>query len=156
VPAQAPDAVDSVVAVEIVGEPSETALPANLAFGKPVQTSSVWPGREQELNPAHVTDGRLDTLWAAEEKARTGWVQVDLQEEHTVSHVLLSDTPYGRTRGFDLEANVDGDWKMLSMGTTIGDRLWLSFPPVKARLFRLNIREASDTPTLAEFQVFGQ
>jgi alpha-L-fucosidase len=155
VPAQAPDPVDSVVAVEVEGVPS-LALPTNLALGKPVQVSSVWPGREEELNPAHTTDGRLDTLWAAEEKARSGWVQVDLQAPQEVAHVLLSDAPYGRTRSFDVEAQVDGDWKVLTTGTTIGDHLWLSFPPVKAQLLRVNIRKAADTPTLAEFQVFGE
>jgi hypothetical protein len=32
----------------------------------------------------------------------------------------------------------------------------LDFPPVEARLFRLNIRKVGDTPTQAEFQLFGK
>jgi alpha-L-fucosidase len=155
-PAQAPDLIDTVVALEIDGQPEMTALSQNLAVDKPVEVSSVWPGREDELNKTHITDGHLETLWAAEESARSAWVKVDLQKEFKVSEAMLSDAPYGRTRAFDLEAQIDGEWKKIAEGTTIGDKLYLSFPPVKAQLFRLNIRKASDTPTLAEFQLFAQ
>jgi alpha-L-fucosidase len=155
-PKQSPDPIDAVVAVEIEGAPQVLPLPKNLSAGKPVEVSSVWPGREKELNQAHITDGKPDTLWAAEEKARSAWVILDLQKECEVSEVALSDAPYGRTQAFDLEAQVGGEWKKLVEGSTIGDALQLEFAPVKARLFRLNIRRASDTPTLAEFQLLGK
>lgn len=129
--------------------------PKNLALGKPVEVSSFWPGREEELNKTHITDGNPATLWAAKEEARDAWVIVDLQQECEVSRAMLSDAPYGRTQAFDLEAQVGGEWRKVAEGSTIGIKLNLEFPPVKARFFRLNIRKASDTPTLAEFQLFG-
>jgi alpha-L-fucosidase len=154
-PAQAPDTIDSVVVVELEGAPQVTAQPKNLSLGKPVEVSSVWPGRK-ELDKSHITDGKLETTWAAEEKAREAWVIVDLQSECEVSEAMLSDAPYHRTRAFDLEAEVAGEWKTIASGKTIGDELQRTFAPVKARRFRLNIRKASDTPTLAEFQLFGK
>jgi alpha-L-fucosidase len=129
--------------------------PKNLALGKPVEVSGFWPGREEELNKTHITDGNPATLWASNEEARDAWVTVDLQKECEVSQAMLSDAPYGRTQAFDLEAQVGGEWRKVAQGTTIGIKLYLEFPPLKARLFRLNIRKASDTPTLAEFQLFG-
>ncbi len=129
--------------------------PKNLALGKPVEVSSFWPGRQEELNKTHITDGNRATLWASEEKARDGWVTVDLQQECEVSEAMLSDAPYARIQAFDLEAQVGGEWKKVAEGSTIGSKLSLEFAPVRARLFRLNIRKASDTPTLAEFQLFG-
>jgi hypothetical protein len=134
----------------------DVSVMPSLSQGKPVEVSSVWPGREDELNKSHITDGKLDTIWAAEESARSAWVTVDLQATQEVSAAMLSDAPYGRTQAFDLEAQVDCGWKKIAEGTTIGDGLNLSFPPVKAQLFRLNILKASDTPTLAEFQLFGK
>ncbi len=80
---------------------------------------------------------------------------MDLQQECEVSEAMLSDAPYGRIQAFDLEAQISGEWKKVAEGSTIGSKLYLEFAPVKARLFRLNIRKASDTPTLAEFQLFG-
>ncbi len=130
--------------------------PKPLSLGKPVEVSSVWAGRQKELTPTHITDGDLETTWAADEKARDGWVILDLQEEHAVAEALLSDAPYGRTQVFDLEAQVNGEWKKIASGTAIGPELRIAFPPVKARRFRLNIRKASATPTVAEFQLFGQ
>jgi alpha-L-fucosidase len=132
----------------------EVPEPKNLALGKPVEVSSVWPGREQELNKTNITDGNSDSTWAAEEKARDGWVTVDLQSEREVDGAMLSDAPFNRTQSFNLEAKVGDEWKKLTEGTTIGKELYLDFKPVKARLFRVNIRKTSDTPTLAEFQLF--
>jgi alpha-L-fucosidase len=155
--AQNLDPIDAVIALEIEGEPKLLAVASqNLAEGKPVEVSSVWPGRENELNKSHITDGDTGTLWAAAQADRSGWVQVDLQKECDVSRASLSDAPYGRTRAFDLEARVNGEWKKVAEGTRIGENLNLSFTPVKAQLFRLNIRNASDTPTLAEFQLFAK
>jgi alpha-L-fucosidase len=134
----------------------EVSTVPSLSQGKPVEVSSVWPGREVELNNLHITDGKLYALWAAEESARSAWVTVDLRTVQEASSAMLSDAPYGRTQAFDLEARVDGDWKKIAEGTTISDRLSLSSPLVRAQLFRPNIRKASDTPTLAEFQLFAQ
>ncbi len=113
-------------------------------------------GNEDHLNKAHIADGKLDTIWATEEKARTGWAIVDLEQEHEVSQATLSDAPYGRTQEFDLEAQVGGEWKKIASGTAIGNDLRLDFEPVKARRFRLNLRKASDTPVVAELQLFGK
>ena len=160
-PSEAPDPIDTVVVLETDG-PAQAATPRNLALGKPVEVSSFWPGREDELNKSHITDGKLDTLWAAEKSARSAWVTVDLQTTQEVSAAMLSEAPYNRIEAFDLEAQVAGEWEKIAEanplveGTVIGEGLNLSFPPVKARLFRLNIRKASDTPTLAEFQLFGK
>jgi alpha-L-fucosidase len=157
-PAQAPDPIDTVVALELA-DPAQPVEPVtsdeNLALGKPVEVSSVWPNRPA-LDAVHVTDGKGDTFWGAEQSARTGWVKVDLQAEHTVTDIMLSDAPFSRTQAFTVEAQVGGKWKQIAEGTTIGDGLVFSFPAVKAQVFRVNILKAKDTPTLSEIQIFGK
>ncbi len=129
----------------------------NLSRGKPVEVLQFLGGDARtNLSKTHITDGDGATIWAAEPNARAAWVTVDLQKEREISEAMLSDVPYGRTQQFDLEAQVGGQWKKLAGGATIGNRLDLSLVPVKARRFRLNIRKASDTPTLAEFQLYGE
>lgn len=156
VPTQELDPNDTVIALKISNPLMLAEVSLNLAKDKPVAVSSVWVGREDELNKSHITDENMDTLWAAEPTARTAWVTVDLQAVHEVSSALLSDAPYGRTQAFSLEAQVNGAWEKISEGSKIGDNLYLVFSPVKAQLFRLNILKANDTPTLAEFQLFGK
>ena len=156
VPSAAPDAIASVVVVEIEGPVAMVPAPKNLALGKLVTVSGEWASREKELSKTHANDGDFETLWAgADEKARAGWVQIDLGEVHEVTAVLLDDHTYNRTKKFEVQAQVDGAWQTLVTGTTIGSRKRETFSPVKARLFRLVIQESSDTPTVNEFQIFG-
>ena len=71
------------------------------------------------------------------------------------NEIRVSDAPYGRIRAFELEAEVAGGWKPVATGTNIGARLRIAFAPTRARRLRLLIHDATDTPTLAEFQIFG-
>jgi len=154
-PATPPDYIASVVVVESDGPLAVFPAPKNLALGRPVTVSGEWPGREKELSKSHVNDGDFDTIWAgADAKARDGWVQIDLGEEHDVEAVLLDDHTYNRTRKYKVQAQVGGQWQTLSAGTTIGSRKRDTFPPVRARLFRLVIQESTDTPAVNEFQIF--
>jgi alpha-L-fucosidase len=127
-----------------------------LSKDKPATVSGVWPGREDaDLKVVHINDGNFDTLWAGPEASRDGWVQIDLGEEREVEAVVVDDHSYNRTRKFEVQAQVGGEWTALATGTTIGSRKHLDFAPVKSRLFRLAIQEATDTPVVNEFQIFG-
>jgi hypothetical protein len=48
-----------------------------------------------------------------------------------------------------------GGWNKIASGTTIGPGLRLPADGPRASALRLNLRKTSDTPTLAEFQVFA-
>ena len=128
--------------------------PRLVSQGCPVTVSSFWYGRP-ELSFAHVTDGKPDTIWATAEPERKATVTVDLGQSRRVSEVRLSDAPYGRTRRFDLEVETASGWRRVGSGTTLGSDLRVKFDEVAATRVRLNIHEATDTPTLAEFQVYG-
>ena len=105
---------------------------------------------------AAINDGDFDTLWGAPGAARAGWVQVDLGQVSTVVSVTLDEGPYYQhCKKFEVQAQVDGQWKTLVGGEHIGPRKHLSFEPVKAQLFRLNILEADAPPRLAEFRLYG-
>ena len=151
----APDPIASVVVVELDGALALAPVRKNLALSKPVTVSGEWPGRPS-LKKECANDGDPATLWAgADEKARDGWVSIDLGAEHQVDEVLLDDHSYNRTRKYEVQAQVSGKWKTLVTGTTIGSNHRLTFPPVKARVFKLVIQEAIDTPVVNEFQLFG-
>ena len=155
VPATAPDPIASVVVVELDGPLAVLPAPKNLALGKEVTVSGEWKGREEELSKHHANDGDFNSIWAgADAQARAGWVQIDLGAAQEVAAALLDDHSYNRTQKFEVQAQVGGAWKTLASGTTIGSRKRVTFPPVTARLFRLNILEATDTPVVNEFQLF--
>ena len=58
-----------------------------------------------------------------------------------------------RTRLFELQSDEAGEWKTFYQGTTIGGDFEAAFHRVTARRFRLNILDAIDGPTIAEFQL---
>jgi alpha-L-fucosidase len=154
-PENAPDSVASVIAIEIEGEPKPLKAPENISKGIRPEVSSFWPGREAQLDARFITDGDPNSMWAAEEAARSATVTIDLGAEREITGILLSDAPYGRTQEFDLEAKTAGGWNKIASGTTIGAGLRLAADGPRATALRLNLRKTSDTPTLAEFQAFG-
>ena len=161
-PDHAPDAIASVVAVEIDGNPT-VILPAKpVSMGKPVTASAEWPGRTG-LKKEHVTDGKTNTIWAGPENSREGWLQVDLGTECLVDSILLSEgKTYTRCRKFSVQAEVDGQWKTIASGEGIGALKELAVQPVKARLFRLAIatgtppNQPDGEPVIAEFRIFAK
>jgi alpha-L-fucosidase len=153
-PQNAPDPVVSVIAVDIEGDPKPLAPPRLVTKDKPAMVSSIWPGREEELSPTHITDANSKTIWAAKKEDRQATVTLDLGEDVAICEIRLSDAPYGRTKEFEVEAKTVNGWKKIAEGTSIGPNLHLSVDDLRTSSVRLNIKKASDTPTLAEFQVF--
>jgi alpha-L-fucosidase len=62
---------------------------------------------------------------------------------------------YGeRIRRFQLEYKVGDEWKVTLPGTSVGQDYTRHFPPVTAQQVRLHILEATEGPTIWEFQLF--
>ncbi|MFM7181196.1 MAG: alpha-L-fucosidase [Verrucomicrobiales bacterium] len=156
VPESAPDPVAAVIAVEIDGEPRLSPTPRLVSAGIRPEVSSFWPGREAQLDAKFITDGDPNTMWAAGEHERSASVVIALGEPQPLAKILLSDAPYGRTLEFDIEAKTADGWMPVAKGTTIGNSLRVPVDGIRAEAVRLNIRKASDTPTLAEFQIFSR
>ena len=59
-----------------------------------------------------------------------------------------------RVRKFAIEYWQDGQWKPCYRGENLGASLDATFEPVIAQRVRLNITEATDGPTIWEFELF--
>jgi alpha-L-fucosidase len=160
-PPVAPDPIASVVAVEIEGTPEVIKPVPPITQNKPVTASGEWSGRAT-LEKEHANDGNPETLWAGPENSREGWVQIDLGQERLVDAAKLSEgTLYKRCTAFSVQAQIGGEWKTIASGTDIGPNKPLTFPQVKARLFRLTVKTGTPAgqpdgePIIAEFQLFG-
>jgi len=77
---------------------------------------------------------------------------VDLGSPVTFSRVAIKEA-YDRVRRFELQYKDGATWKTFLEGTRIGEDHTKDFDPVTAQLVRLNILEATDGPTLWEFQL---
>jgi len=135
----------------LIKNPPPSPPPA-VSKGKPAKASSVW-GSGYEADKA--VDGDEGTRWGAAPDARSGWLEVDLGKVTTVTSALIDEAGYGRVRKFSIEAKQGDTWTVLASGTAAGDKKTIQFKsPAKAQLFRLNILEAGEVPTIGEFQLF--
>lgn len=83
---------------------------------------------------------------------KQGWLEVDLGNDKRFDTVVIQEG-WGRIQRFDLQVKDGERWRTLLEGTTVGLHFVRQFALTSARFIRLNIHEASDVPTIWEFQL---
>lgn len=123
---------------------------------KPARASSTWKN-ETTYGPAAAFDGDPNTRWGAAENSRSGWLEVDLGKPTRLGHVVIDEGSWDRVRSFEIQAKQEDVWRTLATGTTIGPNKAISLAPTTtAQILRLNILQASEVPTILEFEAFEQ
>ena len=91
-------------------------------------------GDDPQFSASKLTDGDRNTYWAANDDVRTCELTVELGKATALNHVRLQEyIQLGqRIEGFAVDARVDGAWKEIATGTTIGPRKILRTPTVTA------------------------
>ena len=82
-----------------------------------------------------------------------GWLEVDLGKPLTFRKAAISEAFSPRVQSFELQAKQGDTWKTFHTGTTLSANAQVSFNPVTAQFVRINILQASDGPTIREFQL---
>jgi len=130
------------------------SLPSgSVAFGKKASASNVFRNMPQH-NPDKAFDDDPDTRWATDAGTKQAWIEVDLGEPATVSSAMIDERTWNRVKKFELQYKDKEKWKTIVEGATIGEKKELSFTSVTARIFRLNILEANEGPTIWEIQLY--
>jgi len=132
-------------------DPKRELLPV-LSSGKPARASTEWG---TGYRAAQAVDDDPDTRWGAAQNSRSGWLEVDLGAEQSIGSVEIWEINFPRTESFSVEVRQGDAWLEVARGTTVKGRKKIPFAPVKARLVRLVIHEASEVPTLEEFRVLA-
>jgi alpha-L-fucosidase len=131
----------------VVGRPS-------LARGAQAAASNVYLN-EPAYAPAKAFDGDSQTRWATDAGTRQAWLEVDLGRPRTFSRAAIDEWAPGgrRVQSFELQCLSGEEWKVFLKGTTIGPDCEQKFPPVTAQHVRLNILDATEGPTISEFEL---
>lgn len=81
---------------------------------------------------------------------------IKLSEKQPVNYYMIQeDVKYGqRIRDYKIEAKVDGKWKAICNGTSVGHKRIESFEPVETDAIRLVVKECLDTPVVINFSVY--
>ncbi|MEI7900811.1 MAG: discoidin domain-containing protein [bacterium] len=125
------------------------APPMPITYGGRASASGIW-------NPEYAADKAFDgspaTRWGGAENSKDGWLEIDLGKPKRFSKATINEG-WGRTRKFELQIKVDGQWQTIHKGTAIGADYSATFKPVTAQYVRLMILEAIDVPTIWEFEL---
>jgi len=110
--------------------------------------------RDPAYGPDKAIDGEDDTRWATDGGTKQAWLEVDLRQPVTFNSVEIDEAYAGRVRSFELQYRDGEQWKTFYRGTTLGERFSAQFDPVTGQHVRLSVLDASDGPTITEFQLF--
>lgn len=104
-----------------------------------------------------VIDNNKDSYWSTDDAVTAASLTIDLGKPTMVNRFLVQEyIRLGqRVKSFTVEAFVDGNWKEITKGTTIGYKRILRFPSVEATQVRLNITDSKSCPTISDIGVFN-
>ncbi|HUS72780.1 MAG TPA: alpha-L-fucosidase [Sedimentisphaerales bacterium] len=149
--------LDTIIKLQLDGPANEIApramLSGSLAIAKKVTASNFFQNTPQYA-PYKAVDDDPATRWATDTGTKQAWLEVDLGKPMTFDRASISED-FDRVQQFKLEYNNDEQWRTFAEGTKIGKKLKLEFSPVTARYVRLSILDATDGPTIWEFQLFA-
>lgn len=127
----------------------------SLTESRPATASNVFQG-QASFAAALAVDGDEHTRWATDAGTRTAWLEVDLGQPVSFSRARLVEWPGdpGRIRAFEIQVPEGAGWRTVHRGATVKPEAEEVFAPVAAARVRLQILEAREGPTLAEFELF--
>jgi len=157
VPQVDPQDADTVIKLTLDGSgqeipPLDVARPGVIQPTMKATASNVYR-REPAYGPAKAIDGDDETRWATDAGTKQAWLEVDLGQPMTFDSVEINEAYAGRVRSFELQHRDGQQWKTFSHGTTLGARFSTRFSPITAQRVRLNVLNATDGPTITEFQL---
>jgi alpha-L-fucosidase len=156
VPAQDRQAIDTLVKLELDGSALDIP-PISLTAPKSglKATASNVHQNQDDYSAEKAFDGDTETRWATDGGTRQAWLEVDLGKPTDFSRVVIDEWAGGgqRIQSFELQYQSGNEWKTFHRGTTIGTLWEKTFEPIKAQRVRLNILEATEGPTINEFEI---
>lgn len=135
--------------------PVNVVCSGSLACQKPATASNVYQNAVHHYGPAMALDDDPATRWATDAGTHAAWLEVDLGQPTAVGRVMIDEAYEGRIQRFELQCREGDRWKTVLSGETVGRGFTRKFPAVTAQHFRLEILEATEGPTIWEFQLFG-
>jgi alpha-L-fucosidase len=149
--------LDTIIKLQLDGPAGEIAplgmLSSSLAYDKKAKASNIYRN-SSGYSPAKTVDDDPATRWATDTGTKQAWLEVDLGKSMTFNRAMVSEE-FDRVQKFELQYKDGKQWRTITEGTKIGNKLQLEFSPVTGRHVRLNILKASDGPTIWEFQLFA-
>lgn len=131
----------------------EKEFVTDLASGKKASATAV---RGKNYRASNVNDGNKDSYWAVPDDITSAAVTIDLGSETDLNRIVLQEyIRLGqRVKEFKVDAMVNGEWKKILDGTTIGHKVIRKFPVVSTDRIRLTILKSKACPVISNVELY--
>ena len=128
----------------------------NLAKGAKAEASNT-RGGASKFGPQNAVDDDKNSYWATDDGVKSASLTVDLGKPTVFNRFLAQEyIRLGqRVKSFKVEALVDGNWREIAGGTTIGYKRILRFPAVEATQVRFTINDARSNPVISAVGLYN-
>lgn len=127
----------------------------DLAKGGSV-TASNYRGNHAKFSPANLLDGNFDTYWATDDGLTSSYVELNMKKPVLFDRIMLQEPiRFGqRVSEFTVEEWLDGAWKEIATGTTIGYKRLLRISPIQTNRVRVVIKESKELVALSNIGLY--
>jgi alpha-L-fucosidase len=133
----------------------DAAFKNNLATSARISASNT-RGNDKAFAASNLVDQQKNNYWATDDDVRQAGLELSLQRPETVSYIVLQEyIRLGqRIKSFTVEAMVEGTWKEIAAGTTIGYKVIKAVKPVVTQKLRINIKDSKACPVISGISVY--
>jgi alpha-L-fucosidase len=145
---------DEKMAIEF-GQAVKESFAVNLAENSKVEASNVRQNTGK-YSASMALDKDKDTYWATDDSVTTASLTIDLGKPTLFNRFLAQEyIRLGqRVMAFSVEAFVEGNWKEIARGTTIGYKRIVRFPSIEASKVRVNIAASKACPLISNIGIY--
>jgi alpha-L-fucosidase len=133
----------------------DAAFKTNLA-AKARITASNTRGKDKAFAATNLNDQDKDNYWATDDEVRQAELEITLNSPKTVNYILLQEyIKLGqRIKSFSVEAMINGSWREIATGTTIGYKVIKAVKPVTTDQLRINFKDSKACPVISAVAVY--
>jgi len=112
--------------------------------------------RGKGFEGSNINDGNPETYWTTKDSEKSGDLIVNLGTETEVNRIIVQEyIKLGqRVQEFQVSAFINGEWKKLIDGTTIGHKIIRKFPVVKTTKIKLTISKSKACPVISNLELY--
>ncbi len=127
----------------------------DLAKGARVTATNI-RGNHSKFKLDNVIDDDHKTYWTTDDNVTTASITFEFDVPTEINRVLLQEyiSLGQRINGFDVEAEIDGNWRTIDTQSTIGAKRILRFDTIEASKIRINITNAKAVPTISNIELY--
>lgn len=132
------------------------AFSKNIAADATAEATNVRGGSKQ-FAARHVLDENNETYWTTNDDIKTATLTMKFTKPVSFNRFVIQEyIRLGqRVKSFTVEALVNGEWKQITNGTTIGYKRILRFNTVQATQLRLIIQDSKSCPLISTIGVYN-